>query len=157
MQRFGTFGHSKSSETYFTWYTLTNFEVAFITHEQFREGLKSWLPPKLKLDDVGITKMLLRLDEYGIGSVSISTLDEFAGTGSFIGKMASYSPHFWLPLIVWVDDNPDNNTAYVKWALEAGIKIFQFKSTAEAKEWIDENLGTSSCRYVSYSRLLDDQ
>ena len=128
--------------------------MAFITYQQFKDGLKNWLPEKLRLDDVAVKKLLLRLDEYDTGRVSITVLDDFAGIGSLIAKLVAYSPRSWLPLIVWVDDRPENNQSYVLAARKAGLKVVEFTSTAEAKVWIDENLGASLRLNGSDSRFL---
>src|SRR5271170_706889 len=47
-----------------------------------------------------------------------------------------------LPLIVWIDDNPTNITHLVSQARVLGITVLELPGTAEAKLWIDENLGT---------------
>jgi hypothetical protein len=46
-----------------------------------------------------------------------------------------------LPLLVWIDDNPINNTSEVSYALELGINVIQVTSTALAKAWIEEHSG----------------
>lgn len=49
-----------------------------------------------------------------------------------------------VPLLVWVDDRPENN-AYEIWrAREMGIQVIELPSTAAAKVWVDENAGENS-------------
>jgi len=118
---------------------------------------------------------MLRLDEFGVGGVTPSHLDEIAAgspledvlktyleTGNLptlIGKLLltygisdgpipstlSESNHeenqIMLPLIVWIDDNPINNTMEVAYAHELGINVIQITSTALAKAWIEEHSG----------------
>jgi len=43
------------------------------------------------------------------------------------------------PLLVWVDDNPDNNQYEAATALNMGIQVIQLTSTALAKAWIEDN------------------
>jgi hypothetical protein len=122
------------------------------------------------LEDSVLANLLLRLDEYKTNIVNVTTLDEFAGTESFQMKIAAYrrTQIAQMPsgdsvglsdilslipipqsqthssqnkhLLVWIDDNPDNNTYHVKFAEKLGISVLQLQSTAEAKVWIDENL-----------------
>jgi hypothetical protein len=46
-----------------------------------------------------------------------------------------------LPLLVWIDDNPINNTIEVSYAHKMGINVIQLLSTALAKAWIEEHSG----------------
>ena len=48
-----------------------------------------------------------------------------------------------VPLLVWVDDIPANNTGLVLYARQLGIQVVQLLSTAEAKTWIEDNAGNS--------------
>ncbi len=43
-----------------------------------------------------------------------------------------------LPLILWVDDKPENNKIERKAAEDRGINIILVESTAAAKDWIAE-------------------
>jgi hypothetical protein len=46
------------------------------------------------------------------------------------------------PLLVWVDDNPSNNTRFFKDAKKLGIENIELLlSSGEAKTWIDAHLG----------------
>jgi hypothetical protein len=45
------------------------------------------------------------------------------------------------PWLVWIDDNPSNNTTEVEFAHRKGVTVFHFYSTASAKAWIVANEG----------------
>ena len=49
--------------------------------------------------------------------------------------------HIRLPLIVWIDDNRDNNGTLVSFARRKGITVIELPSTASAKAWVAENIG----------------
>jgi hypothetical protein len=135
----------------------------------FKTAVKRWYPTNL--EDSVVENLLLRLDEYKTNIVNVTTLDEFAGTESLQIKIAAYrrsqitqtppgdSDHLpdissLMPipqsrtlsslnkhLLVWIDDRPDNNTHLIKYAEQLSVAVLQLQSTAEAKVWIDENLG----------------
>ena len=44
------------------------------------------------------------------------------------------------PLLVWIDDRPDNISYEVAQAREKGIYVIEMTSTAIAKAWVDANL-----------------
>lgn len=46
------------------------------------------------------------------------------------------------PLLVWIDDNPDNNAYEVGQAKMAGIMVIELASTAIAKAWVEANSGS---------------
>jgi hypothetical protein len=142
------------------------------------------------LEESVCTNLLLRLDEYNIGGVNVTTLDDFVGTKSLQAIVAAYNQgqplrlprvntpttthslpdsgvwstssqvssssgidqtsinmsesitrRLQTPLLVWVDDNPQNNKRHIKYADQEGLPVLEMSSTAEAKIWIDENLG----------------
>jgi hypothetical protein len=119
------------------------------------------------LDDIHLDWLLLRLDEYNIGGVNVKVLDDFAGRESLQIKIAAYlseastadgaitpsspiplvsprAPTLPIPLLVWVDDQPENVEFEVQYAKDLGIHVLQLTSTGEAKLWIDQNLGKQS-------------
>jgi hypothetical protein len=53
----------------------------------------------------------------------------------------NYSCDLQPPLIVWVDDCPENNTIEVSFARTKGITVLELTSTALAKAWIEANHG----------------
>jgi hypothetical protein len=46
-----------------------------------------------------------------------------------------------LPLLVWVDDNPNYNEDQIQMAKALGIEVVTLFTTGEAKMWIDMHLG----------------
>jgi hypothetical protein len=46
-----------------------------------------------------------------------------------------------LPLLVWIDDRPENNYLEVEQATIKGIQVIELPSTAAAKAWVEENEG----------------
>ncbi len=98
--------------------------------------------------------MLLRLDEYKIGGVNVRVLDDFAGLESLQVRIAEYlsqattnipgnNSELPTPLLMWVDDSPNNVSGYVDSARDMGIHVLQFTSTGEAKFWIDQRVTKS--------------
>ena len=59
------------------------------------------------------------------------------------------------PLLVWIDDRPDNNAYEVAQARKMGIYVIEMTSTAMAKAWVDANL----CKFIFpfYSPLTLNQ
>lgn len=119
------------------------------------------------MDDSVCENIVCGLDEYNIGGINITVLDDFVGLKSLRVKIASFK-HTGLSepavpvsadtevlgqinknirpsrgkLLVWVDDNPQNNVPYVKFARSLGIEVREISSTALAKAWIDNEIGT---------------
>ncbi|KAF4610527.1 hypothetical protein D9613_006510 [Agrocybe pediades] len=117
-------------------------------------GTPSTLPPKAG------RLILMRMDEYNIGGV---TVDNFASAlgkenlRAFVRRYINGRPKIpespsaggsnssslkmalKTPLLVWVDDEPKNNRSKVPKAQEMGITVIQLTSTAVAKAWIEDN------------------
>lgn len=113
--------------------------------------------------------LLMQLDEYKILAVSVTALDVFVGSSTFEGKIEKYRKlqlakptpdetsladlsafsnltlgsiqNMANGLLVWIDDRPDNNKNYVAYAQKLGITVLELNSTAEAKIWVDKNMG----------------
>jgi len=143
-------------------------QVFTVEKDIFVTALKKWF--KVPLEDSVCESIVCRLDEYNIGGINITVLDEFAGFKSLRVQIASYrqvgaprpsgpkdsvtserqSPEktsgtIYHPpgekLLVWVDDNPGNNIRLVEFARSIGIRVYELPSTAVAKVWIDQNIG----------------
>ena|SRR5271156_1796645 len=151
-----------------------------VENNELENALSAWFPKEL--DAQAMSNILCRLDEYKIGCVNVTTLDDFAGTKSLQMKIAQYmqpstkigvrrttvpllssqigssegygddisilteqlslsETRLTTPLLIWVDDNPHYNTKHVDYAQSLGVSVIELYSTAEAKLWIDENLG----------------
>ena len=106
--------------------------------------------------------------------MSLTDVEGFAGSGCLTAKVAVYAvrkelaprtvevirqpsapsssmSRVELPLIVWVDDNhhSDEHHMYAETASDLGVHLVLVDSTAEAKLWIIENLGT----YIELSKM----
>jgi hypothetical protein len=46
------------------------------------------------------------------------------------------------PLIIWADDNISRKANLIDFAKGLGVNIHAFTSTADAKAWMDQNIGT---------------
>lgn len=46
-----------------------------------------------------------------------------------------------VPLLVWIDDRPGNNSYEVSQARLLGIMVIELSSTAIAKAWVEANSG----------------
>jgi hypothetical protein len=122
------------------------------------------------LDDSVCENIVCGLDEYNIGGINITVLDDFVGLKSLRVKIASFKhtrpsePAVPVStdtdeqinrkirlsggkLLVWIDDNPQNNVPYVNFARSLGIEVRELSSTALAKVWIDNNIG--NCYFVA--------
>jgi hypothetical protein len=55
------------------------------------------------------------------------------------------------PLLVWIDDRPDNNAYEVAQARGMGIYVVEMTSTAMAKAWVDANLCKSPLSMSIYN------
>ena len=139
----------------------------FIKNDLFLRALRKWYPEEL--EDNVCQNLLLRLDEYKILVVNVTALDAFVGTDNFHEKIKNYretllsqavsddstpldlssfsdltldssSPSVER-LLIWIDDNPMNNELHVAEAKNLGITVLELQSTAQAKVWVDKNLG----------------
>jgi hypothetical protein len=45
-------------------------------------------------------------------------------------------PNVSLPLLLWIDDVPENNEFMIEYAKEYGVTVITLETTAAAKQWI---------------------
>ncbi|KAH8806608.1 hypothetical protein DL96DRAFT_1765669 [Flagelloscypha sp. PMI_526] len=110
--------------------------------------------------------LLLRLDEYDLGTITLSAFDRFVCKRSLLDALNSLdilpAPQGNLrvpvhkrtksdqghlrketesvqPLLLVIDDEPGNIQLYDKLSQSDGIKVNTFLSTTSAKSWIDSN------------------
>lgn len=77
-------------------------------------------------------------------------------TGYFREKFRLFpdsGPTLRVPLLVWVDDKPDNNTYEVVQARQMGIFVIELSSIAAAQAWVKANSGKS----IIYNKLSSQQ
>jgi hypothetical protein len=48
---------------------------------------------------------------------------------------------FPIPLLLWIDDEPENVIHSMRYAESLGVYVISITSTASAKNWIDTNSG----------------
>ncbi|KAI0311713.1 hypothetical protein OF83DRAFT_1149633 [Amylostereum chailletii] len=148
-----------SSEVKRFWTDKFGTEVSCVSEESFFGALCDWL--KLPLDKHTRDVMLLRLDESGVGGVTVRSLDDWVGKqnirervsfldvlqGSTVMHPLSPRPQETgddttvRPLILWIDDNPNSVTRLCEHARSQGVTVVAITSTAAAKVWIESNQG----------------
>ncbi|KAG5352004.1 hypothetical protein E4T56_gene11441 [Termitomyces sp. T112] len=132
------------------WCDFVGAKVLFAQSDRFLEALRYRFGNQL--NDAARQRFFLRLDEFKIGGVAISTLECFVGDDSLEQAVKKFQaldtkrPLAWplnnekrLPLLIWVDDRPENNSAIVQFARQAGVCVLEFLSTAFLKAWMEEN------------------
>jgi hypothetical protein len=141
------------------WRDYIGIKVDIAANDLFCARLLSWCHGDLskKICDL----IIMQLDEFNSGVVTLQNLARALGKESLktfvetykrsehlsldlkLPRSASRAPHgesqLRVPLLVWVDDRPENNLYYVRKAQARGIQVIQLPSTAAAKFWVDEN------------------
>ncbi|KAG6845837.1 hypothetical protein H0H87_002525 [Tephrocybe sp. NHM501043] len=129
------------------WRDYIGQKILYARGDRFLEALKfrfgNWL------NDATRRHFFMCLDEFRTGGVSPSTLERFVGEVSLKQSLerflasASRTVHHHvdrrLPLLIWIDDRPENNAEEVGFAVESGVHVHQFTSTALVKAWIEDN------------------
>ncbi|OBZ70007.1 hypothetical protein A0H81_09916 [Grifola frondosa] len=134
------------------WHDRIGPQVSCAPAQSFCRAIGDWL--NTLLDKITCDTLLLRLDEYAIGGITPSSLDRFVGSRSIREAIAclgvvqvspvdvafeSVDPSTVRPLLVWIDDHPENSTREVDYARDLGITVISIRSTAAAKVWIEAN------------------
>ncbi|KAF9523956.1 hypothetical protein CPB83DRAFT_862010 [Crepidotus variabilis] len=145
----------KQSDGKAFWNDYIGGKVQFIERDHFMERLSMWA--KGNISKSICERIIMRLDEYNVGGVSVSNFGRVLGPNSFkvfietcikghkFPPVSSIDVHvapgqsLHTPLLVWVDDNHDNNNYEVAQAKGMGIQVVQLNSTAMAKSWIEAN------------------
>ena len=148
---------------------IHNFrQVSYTSRSEFCKAITTWL--KEDLSPSLLDALLLRLDEFGVGGVTLSSINQFVGEKTLSdairqlqqkgrrvaataarprANMVIAQTHCLdangqydsRPWLIWIDDNPNNISEYFSFAQCKGICVFHFFSTAFAKAWIDSNEG----------------
>ncbi|KAG6835393.1 hypothetical protein H0H93_001918 [Arthromyces matolae] len=145
-----TFRAIRNEDVFEFWRDYLGTKVLYARSDRFLDALRYRFGNRL--NDAARRRLFLRLDEFRIGGVAASTLERFVGDGSldqavedFESFEASSPLHeplatdARLPLLIWVDDKPENNVAEVQFAKQAGVRVIEFASTALLKAWIEQN------------------
>ncbi|KAF9456832.1 hypothetical protein BDZ94DRAFT_1241245 [Collybia nuda] len=142
------------------WRAYVGAELAYISGDEFCDRLAIAMDEKF---EVSMRKrLLLRLDEFAIGGVTPAALEDLVGMGNLRGLVNMFSADssptpaypsqtqkWWslkakssriaLPLLVWIDDNPESVVEGIREAQGMGINVIHLTSTALAKDWIEAN------------------
>ncbi|KAF8075936.1 hypothetical protein FPV67DRAFT_1444732 [Lyophyllum atratum] len=157
----------KNEDVFEFWRDYLGAKVLYAPSDRFSEALKrcfgDWL------SDAARQRLSLRLDEFGVGGVAISTLERFVGEGSLKQAIDEFKAFDSLPLavearsdsrlpmLVWVDDVPSNNIEEVKFARDKGVNSnYGLKNP---KKFLRANDAAGSIRFISDSARfeIDDQ
>ncbi|KAG7093410.1 hypothetical protein E1B28_007092 [Marasmius oreades] len=131
------------------WTSELGEEVSYCSAECLALALGRHLNVQLKAQASHI--LASRLDEFGVGCVTLVNLDTFIGRRSIleaimdlgvvqdavIDRKTSNTTTIVPPILVVVDDNPCETMGYAR-AL-SGVDRHVFESTAAAKTWFEKN------------------
>jgi len=159
------------------WRDYIGAKVEFVSNDVFCARLISW---NTAIPYGTTDRILMRLDEYDSGVITPHNLSRVLGKLSLKEFVKRYSrgekpaaldksliqvsPGHELrtPLLVWIDDRPDNNAYEVAQARALGIYVIEMASTAIAKVWVDANLAflrnndrASRVRFISDNVRLE--
>jgi hypothetical protein len=95
--------------------------------------------------------LILCVDHYKLGHVICHRLSDFVGSDSLFTALQKYLEKpsirteiqppatMKFPLLIWIDDCPENNYDMIEYARELGITVITLCSTHEAKQWFVKN------------------
>ncbi|KAJ3505451.1 hypothetical protein NLJ89_g7408 [Agrocybe chaxingu] len=137
------------------WRDYIGAKITFIPPDVFCSRLSIWYNGDLSKD--ACTRIVMLLDEYNVGGITPNNLARALGDESlkcFLercskGEKPLPLDHSWIrvapgevlqtPLLVWIDDNPQNNAYEVADARSKGIQVIELSSTSVAKAWVEAN------------------
>jgi hypothetical protein len=141
------------------WKDYIGIKVDIAANDLFCARLLSWCHGDLSKRICDL--IIMQLDEFNSGVVTLQNLARALGKESLktfvetykrgehpsldlkLLRSASRAPQgqsqLRVPLLVWVDDQPENNLYLVRKARARGVQVIQLPSTATAKFWVDEN------------------
>lgn len=151
--------------------TICIYQALATSKAEFCNAVTTWLD-----EDLGkmvLNAIVLRLDEFGVGMITLLSVDRFVGEKTLKDAISQMQPSelrsLWRdrlcltfhpaaipipplkalpapvePWLVWIDDEPENSSELVSLAQRSGISVFQIFSTASAKAWIDVHEGEPS-------------
>ncbi|KAA1475245.1 hypothetical protein DENSPDRAFT_415885 [Dentipellis sp. KUC8613] len=161
----------RNEEVRMFWEERIGQDSSFIAGQRLCDELVEWLG--IHLDQTTADTLLLRLDEYAIGGVSPSSLDNFVGQRSIRDALSglgvirkgmstasqckSVDRSTIKPLLVWIDDEPLNNDWLIDNARQLNITVICLTCTASAKVWIEVNEGLlRKADYAGRLRFISD-
>ncbi|KDR84483.1 hypothetical protein GALMADRAFT_237358 [Galerina marginata CBS 339.88] len=165
--------HAKDARGF--WQDYIGAKMEFVNNDLLSARLAMWYNGDSVLTKKTYDRIIMRLDEYNCGGVTPHNLTRALGSMSlkqFVetyarGEIVSESSgkelkdqsgyQLRLPLLVWIDDRPENNSYEVAEARGMGIQVVELPSTAAAKAWVDENEAfLRQNDNASYIRFISD-
>ncbi|KAG7445763.1 uncharacterized protein BT62DRAFT_178719 [Guyanagaster necrorhizus] len=148
------------------WTTEIGVEALYCSAEFLHTALSRYLDKTLTPEAKEI--LSLRLDEYGVGCTTLASLDRFVGHRPLLdalmtlgviqvdespgSSMENVDPASIKPILIMVDDEPENHQYTIDLVRSYNVDLFVFTSTASAKTWIDAN-ETMLCIADKFGRL----
>ncbi|PBK75078.1 hypothetical protein ARMSODRAFT_951151 [Armillaria solidipes] len=135
------------------WAAEIGTEISYCSAEFLHAALSHYFDKTLTPEAKEI--LSLRLDEYGVGCTTLASLDRFVGQQPLLDALttlgviqANESPRSTIenadptsikPILIMVDDEPENHRYTIDLVRSYNVDLFVFTSTASAKTWIDAN------------------
>ncbi|KDR84536.1 hypothetical protein GALMADRAFT_237424 [Galerina marginata CBS 339.88] len=155
------------------WQDYIGAKMEFVNNDLLSARLGIWYNSVLTKKTYD--RIIMRLDEYNCGGVTPHNLTRALGNMSLKQFVETYARgeidsessgkqlndrsgyQLRLPLLVWIDDRPENILYEVEQARDMGIQVIELPSTAAAKAWVDENEGfLRQSDNASYIRFISD-
>lgn len=141
----------KHEETKKFWKEFFGTAVFAVSWPELEKALNANYPDFIDSDM--LCDLHLLLDNLNFNSISCHRLSEFCGSEPLSRRLSEYkekakatptsapppspqSDHVFYPLLLWVDDNPENNFTEHEHAKKRGVCVVALNSTAAAKQWI---------------------
>ncbi|KAJ3513806.1 hypothetical protein NLJ89_g2744 [Agrocybe chaxingu] len=122
--------------------------ITFVEPALFSYRLIMWYDGELSKE--ACDRMIMLLDEYN------------AGDDACIAALPGHDD-LRTPLLIWIDDEPENVEYEVEEARSKGIQVIELSSTAVAKAWVEanaaflrENDDGSGVRFISDNVRLEE-
>ncbi|KAG7092679.1 hypothetical protein E1B28_009013 [Marasmius oreades] len=140
------------------WMSEIGEQISYCSAEFLALALSRYLNVQTKAQAKDL--LALRLDEYGAGCITLANFDAFVGGRPLMEAMMELGlvqvlpfaersdlgtksmlpdTNSITPILVLVDDNPENQLETLEHARALGVDRYVFKSTAAAKNWIEWN------------------
>jgi len=119
-------------------------------------------------DAAVLQDLRMYLDHYNTGHVVCHRLSDFVGDSTLLDTLQKYknarksaiSPirpdGLKLPLILWIDDHPENNVDLVEYVKDSGVSVIPLQSSANAKQWITRHPEILEVKEANKVRIITD-
>jgi len=143
----------EEAETRLFWENHFGKTTYTVPWSEFVNALTSDANYKAVTSDAEVEAMLqdlrMYLDHYNTGFVVCHRLSDFVGNEPFRAALLKYTKKplqeqtprgdISYPVLLWIDDFPENNEDMVKYAQDNGVTVIPLQSTTAAKQWIFEH------------------